>query len=98
MDLNFDKLDFNRNSTYKKLEYISNNITTERGISQAYNILISRIIANKQEFLIKILKKMDEIERNDFILHLETIDFELLDSLYHNLCSRRNENCDCSII
>ncbi|EGR31986.1 hypothetical protein IMG5_098120 [Ichthyophthirius multifiliis] len=77
-------LDFNRNSTYKKLEQISNQITTERGISNIYNVLISRIVAVGQLHLIETLRLInDQEQKNKFIEHLNCIDYETVDSLYH---------------
>ncbi|CAD8067657.1 unnamed protein product [Paramecium sonneborni] len=81
-------LDFNRYSTYQKLENIANNIAQTEQIDTTYSSLIQRIIAAKQDHVLKLLSVMKSQEKKEFMTKMESIDFETVDSLFYHCCKQ----------
>ncbi|CAK75573.1 unnamed protein product (macronuclear) [Paramecium tetraurelia] len=83
------KLDFNRFSTYQKLENIANNIAScnkshtylEQQIDKIFSSLIQRMIASRQTHILKILDNIENQKKQQFMTKLERIDFEFIDSV-----------------
>ncbi|CAD8149538.1 unnamed protein product [Paramecium pentaurelia] len=84
------KLDFNRFSTYQKLENIANNIAKQQQVDTIFSSLIQRIIASGQGHILKILENIDNQKKLGFMTKLERLDFEFIDSLFHH-CYKQNQ-------
>ncbi|CAD8066914.1 unnamed protein product [Paramecium sonneborni] len=84
------KLDFNRISTYQKLEDIANKIAAQQKIDAIFSSLIQRIIASRQTHILNLLENIDVKKKQKFLTRLERIDFELIDSLFHH-CYKQNK-------
>ncbi|CAD8059786.1 unnamed protein product [Paramecium primaurelia] len=95
----YQKLDFNRVSTYQKLENIANNIATQQQIDTIFSSLIQRMIASRQTHILNMLEKMDNKKKQQFMTKLERIDFEFIDSLFHH-CYKQNQSdvFSCNVI
>ena len=61
--MSFDGLDYNRSSTYKKLEDISGELIKMYNIPAYYSGLICRVIAHKQQHLLKLVKQIRSPEQ-----------------------------------
>ncbi|CAD8056992.1 unnamed protein product [Paramecium primaurelia] len=84
------KLDFNRFSTYQKLENIANNIAKQQQVDTIFSSLIQRMIASGQGHILKILENIDNQKKLGFMTKLERLDFEFIDSLFHH-CYKQNQ-------
>ncbi|CAD8155208.1 unnamed protein product [Paramecium octaurelia] len=93
------KLDYNRFSTYQKLENIANNIASQQQIDKIFSSLIQRMIASRQTHILKILDNIDNQKKQQFMTKLERIDFEFIDSLFHH-CYKENQTdaFQCNVI
>ncbi|CAK65940.1 unnamed protein product (macronuclear) [Paramecium tetraurelia] len=85
-----NELDFNRYSTYQKLETLANDFAQNEKIDTTYNSLIQRIIAAKQEHILKLLSVMNTQEKKEFMAKIEWMDFETVDSLFYHCCKQNH--------
>ncbi|EAR82357.2 UTP-glucose-1-phosphate uridylyltransferase (macronuclear) [Tetrahymena thermophila SB210] len=88
------ELDFNRNSTYKKLEQYSYTVCKEKDISPVFNIMIQRLLSMGQYDLFNHISKLSTQEqKNEYLRYLDSIshEMEVVDSLYHHFIKQSNQ-------